>query len=521
MDITLEPSASAEQLDDGASLARKACVGCKRFQPRGGRLLRCLHVICGACALDCVTRDAIVICAVCFAETPLRKPDVPPLMQLLHAEPMLYKTDEGSPNTYFVGDSGTGSSDAAFCDACQDNLLEVESTHLCFDCDKRPLCASHAQIHSRKQRYAGHQIVKVEEDDVRSHLHQGTAVAKELCSCHPIHSVLAFCKTCSCTLCEKCLAGDSHAAHTVDSIATYAATKRHELQWALDTDCELETHMSPATLKGGKGFSTVASVYLDDVSSDIEAAKEDAQATSDAIAKVFDDLECLLKTRRAELLDGVDRLLWRKLDHLQSEQRRLEFALQRNSNAVDIAQCLALPSSNDLDVVLAADLVKASLVGKTVAFVSLPPVSAASTEFLEDTRQNMVTAVSRVPDKVDLSKFVHMPLPRLPLKPDLTKSVVKMPQPISFKNRKPIFATLKLLDSEGLHVPNTQPVPAVTASLHIGAKSYVTAVMRHELSDLANGMFLKIRLVPRDTGDHTLVLSLDGQERRESFIVDP
>ena len=519
MDITLEPSARAEQLDDGASLARKACVGCKRFQPRGGRLLRCLHVICGACALDCVTRDAIVICAVCFAETPLRKPDVPPLMQLLHAEPMLYKTDEGSPNTYFVGDSGTGSSDAAFCDACHDNLLEVESTHLCLDCDKRPLCASHAQIHSRKQRYAGHQIVKVEEDDVRSRLHQGTAVAKELCSCHPIHPVLTFCKTCSCTLCEKCLAGDSHTSHIVGGIASSAARKRNELQTALDTDSKLETHMSQATLVGGKGFSTVASVYLDDVSSDIEAAKEDAQATSDAIAKVFDDLESLLKARRLELLDGVDTLLGQKLDHLQSEQRRLAFSLQCHSNAVDIAQRLAPRSSEDLDVVLAAELVKTSLVEGTATFVPMP--RGRRTEFLEDMKQDMITAASRVPDKVDLSKRVHMPVPRLPLKPDLTKSIVKMPQSISLSDWEPIFAILKLLYNDGSRVPNTQPIPAVTASLHTESKRNSTTVKRHEISNLANGTFLKIRLAPRDTGQHTLVLSLDGQEKRESFVVDP
>ena len=85
------------------------CVSCNVLNPTDGKLLHCLHVICGACLSDSIYHPGCVKCMLCRHVTNFRHSVAPVKKQLANVTSLLGVTDTGEAK---ASAAGTGGGDA-------------------------------------------------------------------------------------------------------------------------------------------------------------------------------------------------------------------------------------------------------------------------------------------------------------------------------------------------------------------------------------------------------------------------
>ena len=345
------------------------------FQPRNGKFLSCLHVVCAGCLGECTSLDGSVCCLVCKSSTTAKVVGVELAKQLADISDFLYNGEAHNVETSVAGEWGgrTESADIAFCKICNDMYVEKEASHECADCNGLPLCESHAETHPKKRAYSGHRV------DARagqiSSSQPTSSPSSKCCMCHRKSNVVAYCQTCSRCICVECIDAGRHEEHVMESIESAAAKQRTRLAEVIhaagvglittnetidtaaiaddvtittttptDTFANTVTNNTTDIATPNIGIIMPIGELLSVIERDIETAREKASAASKMATKRLDKIEEMVKQQRERILSDIDHRLWTQLDSLEAKKSRLESLVQRQAAVEEVATRLVSPS---------------------------------------------------------------------------------------------------------------------------------------------------------------------------------
>ena len=525
----------------------KACVVCKTYQPRNGRFLSCLHVLCSGCLAECTSRDGSISCLLCASRTVAKIAGVELAKQLANSSDLLFGEEEAHGHLVSTGDGSRQVVEPSFCEICNDNEMERIASHECMDCDFMPLCDSHAEKHPMKRRYSGHRVHVVREGQNASSPYSSSASSK-CCVYHGVYSVVTYCQTCSRCICAACIAVGSHEEHVMESIASAAAKQRARVadvclaagfaklpgllgavgkassgqsETAITTATTLSTH-SPTT-----GTATVTtripdgriSADIDDVANEemmapdkllaaiemhIAMVTEEACVASKMATERFDMIEESVKRQRERILHAIDHRLWTQLETLEGKKRRLESLLQRQATVVDVITRLFSPAVCSESVLQMVDTVLENVLSVYKDLQAEQTLVSPEFVFVEPTPlddfQDQLQHVVRLADGVRM---------------DISKATVQCTvqcQEVQAGHQGCIL--VKLCDSDGCRMPSDQPVPDISLVLILpsGSKQAI------QVSNVeTNSSQLVIPISAVGSGDVQLELSYHGTSFRSTI----
>ena len=108
-----------------------SCIKCNVFQPHGGKLLSCMHLICAGCCRDEIAQGSNTIkCVSCSAITKAVVSGVGIVDQLMSSEPYLYKASDAAPTSDPAGNQAEESK--LCCEFCE----EHDTSAVTHECEK-------------------------------------------------------------------------------------------------------------------------------------------------------------------------------------------------------------------------------------------------------------------------------------------------------------------------------------------------------------------------------------------------
>ena len=221
-------------------------------------------------------------CPSCYKITPDCTPSQLPRHIKKERDAMLVKTQEqlSSEDT---------------CGSCEKkSVLEA----FCEDCGSL-ICSACVDSHTRFKAMKGHTIVRLDQScQSISKLPQ--------CSIHSTESVRFYCSSCTCLVCSECIS--DHKEHKWELIKDAAESEKEEIIVVLP---HVEDAITPIT----KAVEKVSSV-IESVNAKREELKENIRETFDKIAEI-------VKKRRSELLEEVDKASLAKTTQLDMQREGL------------------------------------------------------------------------------------------------------------------------------------------------------------------------------------------------------
>ena len=302
----------------GDSSCPPSCVVCKSFQPVDGKFLKCLHIMCVKCLCDRVDRERSVLCTLCDSTTTGLVPGVDLHKQLVDCRPLLYAGNCGGRER-----NASKTCVTALCTVCEDDDVESSTRFRCSNCANRPLCPSHAEKHLQRKGFSGHNIVEIGTGD------DDNAVN---CPYHPFQACIAFCQACCTCMCKRCLELPVHTGHSMLNLRVAASQQREAVQEAVDVTKESSSGMEEA----GK-VKQVPEKPHSQFSHDFHRAvvhrsadwiKQQARATSKAIARFHKESHQLLQVEKARQLENLDQDIKGQLTALRRKKEVLESLIQ-------------------------------------------------------------------------------------------------------------------------------------------------------------------------------------------------
>lgn len=374
-------------------VSEKRCVSCDKQQPRDGKLLHCLHVICRSCLSDSIRDPGCVCCALCGHTTTPPRHGADLSKQLIDCRFVLYgtSTDNGT-SAKLTATETRASSPSPKCQSCLDIDISREAEYECPDCDNEPFCSQHAERHSSRRQFAGHRprSLKLAE---RQQSSNGTDHAEHFCILHSKHAIIKFCQTCRHGVCQRCIYG-GHGEHELLELGAAADAERTELKKALSATDVLSAETkssqnsatsasaSAATASGVATASTAANAsaaadaekkvsnksvvqyvgaQAKDLSRRIDKVKEDTLEASAVINRKFEEIHKLVEARKDLLLADVEQRNWSLLEPLQLKAQQLRVWQETHATAKSLAAHLLSPDSNYVDVLHLSPIVVETL----------------------------------------------------------------------------------------------------------------------------------------------------------------
>ena len=538
----------------------KACIICKTFQPRNGKFLSCLHVVCAGCLGECTSRDGSFFCLLCKYSTTGKVAGVELAKQLADSSDWLCDDEAGKGDAASVDDEKSTCTEVAFCDPCDDNDIEKEASHECVDCECLPMCESHAEKHLKKRAYSGHRV-NVREGRTSSSLRTSSSASKR-CMFHTSCNVRTYCQTCSQCICQDCMDTGTHDGHQMESLASAAAKQRTRVaevcQTAgLPTTANITSAISASTtttkpitdpsLPNGTKSTTVATAginttvatnsiartamtssldtapvsnvadvanketiptgeLLSAIDRSIAMVTEEASNASKTATERFDKIEKMVKQQRERVLNDIDHRLLTQLDPLEAKKNRLESLLQRQAAVVKVATRLSSPSVCPEGVLQVADNVVENALRIAEVLKAEQTTESPSLLFVEQSTVNGIQAhleeVVRVCDGVRI---------------DISKSVVEVPNPKLQVGREG-RVVVKLAGVNGREVLTTQPIPDITSAVILPSGTRHTVQMS---SSESHSDKLVIPISAAEPGTITLELSSHGAFFQSTIPVSP
>ena len=336
-----------------------SCVKCDARQPKDGKLLDCMHVICAGCAVgESNCEENSIKCVACGKTTKPRLSGVPIARQLANCLPLLYE----AAGDVSADGAGAGGSSTLLCALCPEDYGEI-ATHECQRCGGAAICEKHAEVHSRTRMFAGHAVSEL-RDGERPAV-KGAQTSGQ-CPFHSTCVVATFCQTCSQALCTECLAS-GHELHTFTTLKSEATRLRSILQKAMDRYARKANGV-----KNWKSSSypetTPCEALISEKTKVIERIKDDAVTASSLITTTLERVEALVRELQQKRLSEVEKLTWRKLAVHENEEARLRHVQEKHFTVVRLVQKLTGESSHDTDVIRLAEAVNIYLINASTDF---------------------------------------------------------------------------------------------------------------------------------------------------------
>ena len=325
------------------------CVSCNASNPSDGKLLHCLHVICGACLSDSISHPGCVKCMLCREVTTPRHNgagvgrQLASICSLLENATRVAKGNATAASSRDTSESGT--SGKLNCSYCADVDLEREAVVECVECNGAPLCATHSARHPLS---TGHQV-----RDITSSSH-GKPENTKVCLLHPKYNVVKYCHTCSYCVCERCV-DRGHSGHCVELIPEAARKQRSLLRGKVQE--KTTGQLAPSSPEDNSPKALPITAKLSAVAAEIEEITGEATHASQRITKAFDKIAEMVEKKKMEMLGEVEDKSWKLLEPLQLRRQRLQVLRQQEAIGVRLAETLSTDDSCDNDVLDVSPLV--------------------------------------------------------------------------------------------------------------------------------------------------------------------
>ena len=483
----------------------KACIICKTYQPRNGKFLSCLHVICAGCLGECTSRDGSVSCLICKSSTSPKVVGIELAKQLAESSGFLYGDDIDSRKEV----SRTASSEIAFCDTCNDMDVEKEASHDCVDCNGLPLCESHAEKHPKKRAYSGHRVhVRAGQTSFIQRRSTSSSSSKR-CMYHSKCNVVTYCQTCSQCICVECIAAGSHEGHPMESLASAAAkqrTKVAEVFQAAGLAPIMTSETIVNTAATADRIMPASGKLLAVIEKNIATVTEEASVASNMATEKFDKIEKMVKQQRERILNDIDHRLWSQLDPLEAQKTRLESLHQRQAAVVEVATRLSSPGVCPEDVLQVADTVVENILTVSQDLQAEETIESPPLLFVE------VGTLDGIQAQLEQSiRVLHGG------RMDISKSMVELPGPVLPASHE-IRVVVKLADSNGRRMPPDQPTPDIVSTIILPSGTKQTVQVLSSESDSSK---LVIPISTAECGTITLELFSHGVSFRSRIPVSP
>ncbi|XP_065183757.1 E3 ubiquitin-protein ligase TRIM45-like [Sycon ciliatum] len=393
----------------------KACAFCDVKDPRDGKFLRCLHVICSTCLQEQTTAQGCVKCATCQEVTQPLYPSARLSKQLVSS---CLQGDNSADHDTLSDEDGSLRSNILQCDFCRDAR---PSTCRCEDCHEALLCDNHSAAHATMRQSRHDTRIPLKSDGAASTPVRTTEVP---CPMHSPYKLCHFCVNCDVEACEQCMVRE-HQGHTAKRLSAVVEEMRAALKTAT-------TH-SQDTAAGSSGPTpTDIEAMKKRLQSDLSTANDEADIASQHITETFTCIKDLVDKKKEELLGEVDMLRWKKQTALEARRRRLTSLQATQSTAKELARHLSGPASSDFDVVSLSGRVlrnleqfSANVKSEEAAMTVLPEVQTFSTsqdlEHLKQALQGVVIVVenygsdlggmtAEIPQTMELGKACEIKL---------------------------------------------------------------------------------------------------------------
>ena len=317
---------------------RKRCVSCNTLEPKGGKFLHCLHIVCPSCLKDNIARGGGYECCLCWKKTlPLVKGA--DLAKQLSDCRWLYGAG-GSTGTNLSARSGD-------CDFCTESEA-TKGSHTCTDCSGALLCPRHAEEHRGARIYAGHYILELKggkSSDASVKTAAGSSARNAWpCFLHDGYNVTRYCATCDLGVCKRCEAV-GHQLHSNNVWSVASTVYKHRIMLARAANC---CPILSKTASGGNAISQ----QIEEVERDLRLMQGHAEEASAAVDDAFTKAEDILKARKEELLTDVIQKSWELRKPLEERLRKLSILEGQCMTADDLTRYLAAGKSSYRDVIL-------------------------------------------------------------------------------------------------------------------------------------------------------------------------
>eukprot|EP00117_Sycon_ciliatum_P026327 scpid88089/ scgid21634/ len=317
----------------------KCCVFCVIENPREGRYLNCLHVICVGCVREHITPEGSIECAVCKAETLPRYPSVDLSKQLIPSQ-----------RVRNVQSASSEATPAKFCEFCEVDGMKNNASHSCSDCGEARLCFEHVEKHGRTRSFLQHEVkplstLVLDQDSAGT---IGSRTSERPCPLHGRHELSRGCKTCHMPVCEQCLV-KGHQQHSIVPLTEMASEQRAALQKEVETSAADSTasasfsgRYSPlwVSAEPSLGIAGTLECMMTGLSEEISTVNDEATTASQQITDTFENMRKLMQKRERDLLDEVDKLRWQHQRPLEEKLQRLTQVEEMQSMAKDLAKYL-------------------------------------------------------------------------------------------------------------------------------------------------------------------------------------
>ena len=321
-----------------------SCIKCNVFQPHGGKLLSCMHMICAGCCRDEIAQGSNTIkCVSCSAITKAVVSGVGIVDQLMSGEPHLYQASDTAPASDPAGNQEE--EPKLCCEFCEEDDASAV-THECEDCDAAPLCQKHAEKHLRMRMFIGHVVTKLNSEQ-RSDGRRRLVIRSTRCLVHKHNDVVTFCTTCSHSICTQCLAA-GHRGHSIDTLSSVAAERLSAVRAAIGSSSESLHSSSPSP---DSTETPPIQDMLNAVSGEMEEIRKEAETASRVITETFGQVDAIVQRKRQQLLHQINTIHWQQLEARERKQQRLYGIEECYGTVTQLVKCMTGGNMDDEDVI--------------------------------------------------------------------------------------------------------------------------------------------------------------------------
>eukprot|EP00117_Sycon_ciliatum_P015399 scpid84400/ scgid15256/ E3 ubiquitin-protein ligase TRIM33; Ectodermin; Transcription intermediary factor 1-gamma; Tripartite motif-containing protein 33 len=338
-----------------------SCVFCNVADPKDGRFLNCLHVICVRCLHENVTPDGRIKCSSCKQLTERRFRDLELSNQLVpsHSIAQAQRADNENRLANSTGyATGHNSGGESWCEFCVDAGVKRRAAHYCCDCDGALLCKDHAEGHGKMRAFRRHEVKPL--STLSSAGEGGHSAKVSHCPLHAKQELSSACKTCCVPVCQQCLVR-GHKQHHVVSLSEMAKDLRKALQKEVGGSGESRINVSQATHTVTTDIASAFEDVVTHISEEISTINDEATDASQVISDTYGKVRKLINESEADLLDHVDVLRWQQQIPLEEKLQRLTTMKENRSMAADLGKYLCDSGCGDADIVRLAPLVQKKL----------------------------------------------------------------------------------------------------------------------------------------------------------------
>eukprot|EP00117_Sycon_ciliatum_P006281 scpid51555/ scgid9891/ len=478
----------------------RSCVFCDVGEPKDGRFLHCLHVICVSCLQENTTPElgeGSIECHACKELTEQRFPNLELRKQLVRSNLQNQSEKKDNDEETVKLDNPLDDDGENLCDFCHGAGDVIRrATHLCSGCDGALLCEEHAEEHGKIRVFKQHDLKPLSTEG------QGDSwtVASGHCPLHSQHRLWKACKTCHSAVCRECLASQ-HDQHDIIPISELANEQLANLRADLRQCGEPKSSLEVGEVCKS-GLTAELEKMIDKLLEGTSAVNDEANVASQAIRDTIERMTKQLKETEKDLLTEVEALKQRQQQQLEERLRGLTGLEETRHMATELGKCLCDSQRTDADVIQLGDLIQRKLkwfrwrMAKEQRTMQRHSLVAAT----------LSTAMG------DLDAAVRSGVVVLEdLAIDLDKVTVNVPDSVNQGVRFDVMLIIPCSTDPAVAGRVCQDKMSVTLVAAGGTGTRVSAELSPGSTSSPCTIALCARMKPVEAGDHTLEVKLDGQ----------